>query len=296
MPYGYGRVHTREEINRALASSDPTSALGYHPSKADPQGNGAHGTHVLDILAGNRREPGSQVGLASVSEIVCVDLATERMSVLENFGDSVRLLEGLDFVRRQAGERPLVMYSSAGKTGGPHNGTSLFEQAMDSLVLERPGIALVQSVGNYADSRMHVHGRLRPEQEYVLHWLISSRDRTPNELEVWYSGQDQFDLTLVAPNGARFEAVLGENVKLIQNGTRSGTLYHRRVAEQRDESHRHLSQDRVFTRALSRPTARPRHRRWSLPCLDRAGCRRPPPVAFSASGRDIPVHDQHDLQ
>ena len=38
MPYGYGRVYTREDINRALAGPDPTSTLGYHPSKRDPQG------------------------------------------------------------------------------------------------------------------------------------------------------------------------------------------------------------------------------------------------------------------
>ena len=149
------------------------------------------------------------------------------MRVLQNLSDSVRLLEGLDFIRCQAGERSLVMHLSAGKCGGPHDWTGLFERAVDAMVLERPGIALCQSVGNYAESRMHVHGRIRPEQERVLHWLISSRDRTPNELEIWYSGEDRFDLTLVAPNGARFKAPLGENVKLVQDGARWGTLYHR---------------------------------------------------------------------
>lgn len=227
MPYGYGRVYTREQINHALTTPDPTSSLGYHPSKGDPRGNGAHGTHVADILAGNKREPGSEVGLASASEIIFVHLATQRLRALENFGDSVRLLEGLDFVRKQAGENPLVAHFSAGKTGGSHDGTALFEQAVDALVVERPGIALVQSVGNYAASRMHSHGRIGPDQKHVLHWLISSRDRTPNELEIWYSGKDNFELALVAPNGARFVAPLGENVKLIQNGTRWGTLYHR---------------------------------------------------------------------
>lgn len=227
MPYGYGRVYTREQINSALATADPTSTLGYFASKSDPLKNGAHGTHVSDIVAGNRRVPGSEVGLASASEIVFVHLAKQRLRELENFGDSVRLLEGLDFVRRQAGENPLVAHFSAGMTGGPHNGTALFAQAVDALVLERPGIALVQSVGNYASSRMHTHGRIGPDQKKVLHWLVSSRDRTPNELEVWYSGQDHFDLALIAPNGARFEAALGENVKLDQDNTHWGKMYHR---------------------------------------------------------------------
>lgn len=237
MPYGYGRVYTREQINSALASPDPTATLGYYPSKSDPRGTGAHGTHVADIVAGNRREPGSEVGLASASNIVFVQLARQRLRELENFGDSVRLLEGLDFVRSQAGESSLVAHFSAGMTGGPHDGTALFAQAVDAFVLERPGLALVQSVGNYAASRMHTHGRIGPDRKKVLHWLISSRDRTPNELEVWYSGRDHFDLALIAPNGARFEAALGENVKLGQDDTHWGTMYHRQDEPNNGKNH-----------------------------------------------------------
>ena len=228
MPYGYGRLHTRDEINRALASRNPRAALGYDPSRGDPHGQGSHGTHVLDIVAGNRREPGSRVGLAGDADIVCVDLSTEPMAVLQNFGDSVRLLEGLDFLRSQAGTRPLVMHLSAGKTGGTHDWTGCFERAVDAMALEGPGIALVQSVGNYGDSRMHTNGWVAPERTHVLHWLVSSRDRTPNELEVWYSGHDRFGVTLVAPNGAPFTAELGTRVKLVQDGVRWGTLHHRK--------------------------------------------------------------------
>lgn len=237
MPYGYGRVYSKEEINSALATPDPTAALGYFPSKSDPRGNGAHGTHVCDIAAGNRRVPGSEVGLASGADIVFVHLARQRLRELENFGDSVRLLEGLDFVRRQAGDRPLVAHFSAGMTGGPHDGTALFEQAVDALVLERPGIALVQSCGNYAASRMHTHGRIGPDQKKVLHWMISSRDRTPNELEVWYSGKDHFDLALIAPNGERFKAALGEKIKLGFDGERRGAMYHRKAEPNSGKNH-----------------------------------------------------------
>jgi len=246
MPYGYGRVYMREEINNALATPDPTATLGYHPSKGDPRGTGAHGTHVADILAGNRREPGSEVGLASASDIVFVHLARQRLRELQNFGDSVRLLEGLDFVRSHADEKPLVAHFSAGMTGGPHDGTALFAQAVDAMVLERPGIALVQSVGNYASSRMHTHGRLGPDQKKVLHWLISSRDRTPNELETWYSGKDHFDLALIAPNGTRFEAALGENVKLVEDGIHWGMMYHRQ-----DEPNSGMNHIDIFLRTAS---------------------------------------------
>ena len=42
-PYGYGAVHDREEIDRALLSPRPYESLGYHPAIADPRGTGSHG-------------------------------------------------------------------------------------------------------------------------------------------------------------------------------------------------------------------------------------------------------------
>jgi hypothetical protein len=219
---------TRAAINAALAEPDPCAALGYHPASGDPTNTGAHGTHVADILAGNRREPGSEVGLASGADIVFVHLAAQRLDELGNLGDSVGLLEGLDFVRQQAAGRPCVLHLSAGKTGGPHLGTTLLERGVDALLVEQPGIVLVQSVGNYADAAMHTHARVGPDQQHGLDWLIPRGDRTPNELEIWYSGQDVFDLTLLAPDGRAFEAALGGRLRLRERGEVWGNLYHRR--------------------------------------------------------------------
>ena len=101
--YGYGRVFSREEINKALEAEDPYGALGYHPSISD-MGHGSHGTHTLDIAAGNGR-----VGAASAAaeaDILFVHLSTPRLDAAGNLGDSVRLLEGLDFVSRTAGIGP----------------------------------------------------------------------------------------------------------------------------------------------------------------------------------------------
>ena len=130
-------------------------------------------------------------------------LAAPQLDELANLGDSVGLLEGLDFIRRQAAGRPCVLHLSAGKTGGPHRGDTLLERAVDAM-LKTPGIVLVQSVGNYAHTAMHAHARVGPDQRHVLDWLTPRNDRTPNELEIWYSGQDVFDVTLIAPDGREF--------------------------------------------------------------------------------------------
>ena len=226
-PYNQGRLLSRDAINAALREPDPCAALGYYPSSGDPGNTGSHGTHVADILAGNRREPGSTVGLASASDLVFVHLGAPNLSELSDLGDSVGLLEGLDFVRRRAAGRSCVLHLSAGKTGGPHRGTTLLERAVD-IMLADPGIVLVQSVGNYADSRMHTHARVGPNQRHTIDWLIPRGDRTSNELEIWYSGQDVFDVTLIAPDGRRYETALDTRVQIRSGLEVWGNFYHRR--------------------------------------------------------------------
>ena len=225
-PYNYGRLLSREAINAALSSPDPIAALDYDPSSADPTDTGAHGTHVADILAGNRREPGSEVGLATEADFVFVHLATPQLGELGNLGDSVGLLEGLDFCRRQAAGRPCVLHLSAGKTGGEKRGLSPLERAVDTM-LKDPGVVLVQSVGNYAASAMHTHARVGPDQRHVINWIIPLRDPTANELELWYSGEDVFDMTLISPTGREFTVPLDHRLKLEGDGSTWGNFYHR---------------------------------------------------------------------
>jgi hypothetical protein len=95
-------------------------------------------------------------------------------------------------------------------------------------MLEQPGIVLVQSVGNYADSAMHTHARVGPDQQHTLNWVTPERDRTPNELEIWYSGHDVFDVTLVSPDGRDFTVPLDDRVQLRGGNTVWGNFYHRK--------------------------------------------------------------------
>ena len=58
--------------------------------------------------------------------------------VASSFGDSVRLLEALRYIFDKAGTRPCVINISLGTNGGPHDGTTLVEQGIDSLLPGRP--------------------------------------------------------------------------------------------------------------------------------------------------------------
>jgi hypothetical protein len=84
----------------------------------------------MDVAAGTPR-PGAPGGIASRAELVFVHLASSGVPDLGDLGDSVRLLEGLDFVTRAAGDRPLVCNASLGRMGGSHLGRSLIDDAIE---------------------------------------------------------------------------------------------------------------------------------------------------------------------
>src|SRR5207249_600003 len=126
-PYGYGTVHRRQDIDEALGTDRPYDQLGYYPADAD-RGGGAHGTHTTDIAAGNGRA-GGPTGVAPEAHLVFVHLADRDTGGLANLGDSVRLLEAVDFVARAAGDLPWVINLSIGRHGGPHDGRTLAELA-----------------------------------------------------------------------------------------------------------------------------------------------------------------------
>lgn len=227
VPYGYGAVYSREDINRALIQPHPYEALRYHPAQADPLGLGAHGTLVLDIAAGNGRISGSPQGIAPDADLVFVHAATGVMGGLANLGDSVRILEAIDFIMRTANSRPCVINISMGRRGGSHDGLSPVEQGMDALLLQSSGVALVLSSGNYFTADAHASGQLRPGQERTLIWRTDKADITPNELEIWYSGKDVMVLEVRAPQGPRFRAAPGEDWPVLIGSRNVGHIYHR---------------------------------------------------------------------
>jgi hypothetical protein len=225
--YGYGEVYARQDIDRALATPLPYAALGYHPADADAGGLGSHGTHVMDIAAGNGRG-GGPMGVAPAADLVFVHLATGATTGLANLGDSSRILEAVDFVRRAARGRPWVINLSVGSHGGPHDGRTLAEMAFDYVLHAAPGRFMVGSTGNYFAQRIHARGRLQNGEERTLRFTLDAADFTPNELEIWYSGSDAFSVRVDAPTGPVSPWVpLRDQADVVEAGRTVGRLYHR---------------------------------------------------------------------
>ncbi len=211
-PFGYGKEHTQDDINRALQTTDPHRTLAYDVPRS------AHGTHVMDIATGNN-------GVAPKVDIVFVEITTpistdpeEEMQT--NFGNSVQLVEAIRYIFDKAGDRPCVVNFSLGTNGGPHDGSNLAEQAIDVMLTEKPNRAAVIAAANTYEDGIHAAGKV-PQGGFVdLQWELKEFDFTENELEVWYKAGDQFRLEVISPSGVSVASLeLGENGKLKNDRT-----------------------------------------------------------------------------
>lgn len=219
-PYGYGQIHTRAAIDRALGEADPFAALDYQPSGTLAP---AHGTHVLGIAAGNG-QAGGPAGIAPEAELLFVHLGPGA----GDLGNSIDLLEAIDFTVRAARGRPLVINMSLGRHAGPHDGTLLIERAIDWLVVNRPGTAVVQSTGNYYSRNVHMSGRLREARTARLPFVLPRADATEATVELWYHRGDRFVARAIGPGGSMVSAEPGQNAPVLdQTGREIARLYHR---------------------------------------------------------------------
>jgi len=256
-PYGYGREISAAIINDALAheTDQPLAAnnpfhpedfengaytyLGYRPSFPTglPNGGPAHGTHVMDIAAGNGRGSGFP-GVAPGADLIFVQLGSDgRSPETESFGNSVRLLQAVDYIFRRADElgRPAVVNMSLGTHGGPHDGSTPAEQHFDGL-LTLPNRAIVLSGGNSHRRQIHASGTVSRRRPRTLTWDVQNTIVTDNELEVWYSGADELEATLIDPDGFEIGPfVLGQPEQHISiNGQVVAIVNHGQDADNND--------------------------------------------------------------
>jgi subtilisin family serine protease len=213
-PFGYGRLFKEDEINRALRTVEPYQAIGYKALKDSLMDAGAHGTYVTDVAAGNGLGSNCK-GVAPQADIVFVDVSTAgtpiqgSQAVGSTFGDSVQLLEAVQFIfdYAKAKDRPCVINISLGTNGGPHDGTTLLEEAIDRLVIQEPNRAVVIAAGNSFDKKLHATGQVMNRGNLDLKWRIPRFDATSNELEIWYAREDRFTVEVFNPDGKRVARV-----------------------------------------------------------------------------------------
>lgn len=220
--FPYGREFSEKEINAALKSGNPYQQLAYQPESA------AHGTHVMDIAAGNGQATGDP-GVAPQADIIFVHLASNDFSNEENFGNSRHLLEAIDYIFEKAHlvGKSAVVNMSLGTNGGPHDGSNPVEQGMDHL-LESLGRAIVIAASNSWGDQIHTSGSINPGQKRTLKWELQPGDPTANEIEIWYTGSSKLSVTLVEPTSHVLGPFpLGTTTRINLGGKQAGTVFHR---------------------------------------------------------------------
>lgn len=196
--YGYGREFGRVALTSAAHAADPYTSLGYAPTA------GAHGTHVMDIAAGNGRGTGVP-GVAPLADLIFVQLGQPDFAEDESLGNSRRLVEAVEYVFRRAeaaGATATVVNLSLTMHGGPHDGSTLADQAFEHL-LALPSRAIVVAAGNSGDGATHARGSVRATQSRTLGWEVNLADTSDNEMEIWYGGVGSVIATLRSPDGTR---------------------------------------------------------------------------------------------
>lgn len=235
--YGYGKIIDSNTINLALQSEYPFKIANYHPGKTDLFGTGTHGTHVLGIACSNGKV--SHKGFASNSPIIAVDMGLNLVNGSNlSLGDSVKLVEGLDFILKNAGDRPVVVNMSLGGHGDAHTGQTLVEIAIDNILTSRKGTAIVQSTGNYFQARAHTYGYLKEGETVDIPWFFKKRDITPNEMEIWYDGEDELSVIILDDDGTiLLESTPFEDEIIAREEDEVGVCLHRKNEPNTGKNH-----------------------------------------------------------
>lgn len=154
-----------------------------------------HGTHVAGIAGGGYFGPIQTSATTSLDRNPYYGVAYDASLVMVGSTlDDADILNGIRYIFNYADSvgRPAVVNISLNTPYGPHDGTSLFDQAIDALVGK--GKILVGSIGNDAKNKAHASMELSDSNTPVLTFFKPTGYES-NTFEVW--GQtDGFAVTL----------------------------------------------------------------------------------------------------
>ncbi len=209
-PFGFGRaLGPVEIIDMPPAEEQAYRVLSYKPMTR----SATHGAAVTGIVAGDLKDSRHRVKhAASANNFQYVFVQLPERTVQDTSGGTLgphvymALLYALTF---KEAEDTLTANISFGSYGGPHNGESLVEKALDNLVTYYPragaakGLNIVVSAGNAALSSMHANFSVSKNVPVTLKWRIPPDDLTDTYMEIWYpNSANDLQVSLTSPSGA----------------------------------------------------------------------------------------------
>ena len=211
--FEYGAEFQAADLNLALTEAPSLGLPATDIERQSQRAEGSHGTHVASIAAGNR-------GVCRRAQIagVLISLPQEDEDRRLSFYDSSRLADAVDYLLRlgqKLGDIPVSINVSLGTNGHSHDGSAAVTRWIDSA-LATPGRAVTVAAGNSgqekgetADDIGWIMGRIHSSGQFPaagleqdLEWVVVGNgimDLSENELEIWYSAQDRFAISIKPP-------------------------------------------------------------------------------------------------
>ncbi len=223
--YNYGVEYIQSHINDEIDGS-PTNYV----RSIDEVG---HGTHVAGIVAGDGSATGggipnyTYVGMAPQAEILVVKTGFTTTEVIDG------VVYAMD--KAAAAEKPVVINLSLGTQGGPHDGTSLFDQALDDAI-NTGNVIIVASAGNEGTDASHeeyIHANNTVTSGNTVTTTFTVPSYTPNSsggndviiIDMWYQGNDNNTVTITTPDGYTWYASTGSDRGNTFTSTPDGAIY-----------------------------------------------------------------------
>ncbi|MCB0842124.1 MAG: S8 family peptidase [Bacteroidetes bacterium] len=199
-PYGVGTIFDSTEINNALLAGGSPVTMDWY----------GHGTASTGIAAGNGSGITSKryQGVAHKAKIIVVKAFVDYFPPFgshpgqNGFFDPNYLEIALDFVADKTDELglPSVTLMNLGSIGGPTDGTSKVCRAMDDFTAT--GRLLVCGVGDDGGGANRASGMVSQGDTASLE--IHKGNQGNLRFELWYEGNDRFDIIIEKPNGTIF--------------------------------------------------------------------------------------------
>ncbi len=212
--FGYGAEFRKEHLDAAIKAAPVLGVPAYEIERQSQMSEGSHGTHVASTAAGNRGVC-RRAGIAGV----LISLPDEDEDRRQSFYDSTRIADAVDYLVALATrlKKSLSINISLGTNGHAHDGSGAIGRWID-VVLSAPGRAVTVAAGNagqergetpddigWVMGRIHTGGKVPAAGLTAdLEWVVVGNglvDISENELELWFSPQDRFAISLRTPKG-----------------------------------------------------------------------------------------------
>jgi subtilisin family serine protease len=212
--FDYGSEFRKEHLEAAIRNAGTLGIPAYEIEKQSQVVPGSHGTHVASIAAGNH-------GICRAAKIaaVLISLPEEDYDRRRSFCDSSRIAHAVEYLfalKEELGCKAVSINISLGTNGHAHDGSSAVNRWIDSE-LTLPGRSVCIAAGNagqeapkyendigFIMGRIHTGGSIPAAnltKDITLQVVGNTiQDVSENELEIWYSSQDRFEVSLRPPD------------------------------------------------------------------------------------------------